>query len=101
MLALNLSPLAAQLQRPTDTWNAGDVLELVGRASQLRQSNAIDPDFRNYTAEARGYVYFFFDRPDSADQVLVTSPGVPVMAKLPDDVVKSIVAVVLGMSVKL
>jgi hypothetical protein len=57
-------------------WNDPAVLELVRRARDLRQSDAVDPDFRSYTAAARGYVYFFFDRPDSADRVLVKADQV-------------------------
>ena len=68
-----LAEAASAQQEPpaAPTWNDPAVLELVARARELRQSTAIDPDFRSYTAEARGHVYFFFDRPDSADRVLV------------------------------
>jgi hypothetical protein len=57
-------------------WNAPETLDLIRRARQLRQSNAVDPDLRTYAAEARGYVYFFFDRPDSAETVLVKADQV-------------------------
>ena len=52
-------------------WNGSEVLELVRRARTLRNSTAVDPDFRSYTSDARGYVYFFVDRPDAAENVLV------------------------------
>ena len=57
-------------------WNTERVLELIDRARALRQSNAEDPDLRSYAAEARGYVYFFFDRPGSTDRVLVKADQV-------------------------
>lgn len=67
---------SAQLPDARRSWNSPEVLSLVARARDLRQSTAIDPDFQSYTAEARGYVYFFFDRPDSADRVLVKADQV-------------------------
>jgi len=43
----------------------------VRRARNLRSSTAINPEFRSYTSEARGHVYFFVDRTDSAANLLV------------------------------
>jgi hypothetical protein len=57
-------------------WNDGRVMELVARAREVRQSVAVDTAFRSYSAEARGYVYFFIDRPDSSDQILVKADQV-------------------------
>ncbi|MFQ5536229.1 MAG: hypothetical protein ACE5GJ_02140 [Gemmatimonadota bacterium] len=57
---------------PADTvWNSPRVLELIARARDGRASTAVDPDFRAYRARARGFVYFFFDRPDSDERNLV------------------------------
>jgi hypothetical protein len=52
------------------------VLELLTRARELRQSVTVDPDLRSYRANGRGYVYFFVDRPDSAEQILVKADQV-------------------------
>ncbi len=52
-------------------WNAASVLELLNRARDLRQSVSVDPDFTSYRADGQGYVYFFVDRPDSVEQVLM------------------------------
>jgi hypothetical protein len=48
----------------------------VRRAADLRRSVAIDPEFRTYRAQARGYVYFVVDRPDSAQNLLVKTDQV-------------------------
>lgn len=61
--------LAGEASR--DGWNTPEVLELIGRARALRGSTAVDPELRSYSSQARGYVYFFVDRPDSAENVLV------------------------------
>jgi len=63
---------------PADTpdWNAPAVLELVARARELRASTAVDSTFRSYRSEARGYVYFFFDRPDTGERTLVKADQV-------------------------
>lgn len=79
-----VSPLRAQEEVGAQTgadaarpeWNTPAVLDLIGRARDLRQSTAIDPDLQTYAAEARGYVYFFIDRPDSAEQILVKADQV-------------------------
>lgn len=58
-------------QAAPSSWNDPHVLRLVERARELRQSVAVDPEFSSYRAEARGHVYFFVDRPDSSEHVLV------------------------------
>ncbi len=54
-----------------DGWNGSRALDLVGQARDLRQATAIDSAFQAYEADARGYVYFFLDRPDSDERTLV------------------------------
>lgn len=68
--------LALALGSPIDgqtgpQWNAPVVVELLEQARALRASTAVNDDFRSYQAEARGRVYFYVDRPDSAALVLV------------------------------
>ena len=65
---------AAYAQDPS--WNDPSVLDLVGRARAVRSSAAVDSSFRSYQAQARGYVYFFVDRPDSGDRTLVKADQV-------------------------
>ncbi|MSR19827.1 MAG: hypothetical protein EXR91_02455 [Gemmatimonadetes bacterium] len=52
------------------------MLDLVGRARAVRSSAAVDSAFRSYKAQARGYVYFFFDRPDTGNRTLVKADQV-------------------------
>jgi len=66
-------PLSAQTE---EKWNDDRVLELVRRARLLRRSTVVDTALRAYHAEARGYVYFFIDRPDSDEQTLVKADQV-------------------------
>ena len=61
----------AVAQDTTAEWNGVVVLDLVRRARALRSSTAVDPEFRSYTSKARGYVYFFVDRADPKDRLLV------------------------------
>ena len=63
-------PAAADAQQVA-SWNDDRVLELLRRARLLRRSTVVDTAFRSYQADARGYVYFFIDRPDSEDRTLV------------------------------
>lgn len=63
-------------QTTEGVWNDRRVLSLLDRATDLRSSATVDPDFSSYSAEARGYVYFFVDRPDSATQFLVKADQV-------------------------
>jgi hypothetical protein len=69
--------VAAQQAASGGGWNDANVVSLIGRARERRASVAVDPEFRSYKAEARGYVYFFVDRPDSsATKVLVKADQV-------------------------
>lgn len=52
------------------------MLDLVGRARTLRSTTAVDSAFRAYQAQARGYVYFFYDRPDTGARTLVKADQV-------------------------
>lgn len=52
-------------------WNDARVLRLVERAREQRQSVTVDPELTSYQARALGNVYFFVDRADSVQQVLV------------------------------
>ncbi|NNL31469.1 MAG: hypothetical protein HKO77_10620 [Gemmatimonadetes bacterium] len=52
-------------------WNDAVVLRLVERAREQRQSVAVDSAMTSYQARALGNVYFFVDRADSIQHVLV------------------------------
>lgn len=61
---------------PPAGWNEPRVLELLDRARATRRSAASDEALQGYRADARGYVYFYLDRPDVADHVLVKADQV-------------------------
>lgn len=52
------------------------MLELIGRARDVRQSTATDSSLRSYRAEARGFVYFLVDRTDNGERTLVKADQV-------------------------
>lgn len=64
------APGTVDAQDP-EAWNDTRVLDLVRRARLERRSTLVDTAFQAYQAEARGYVYFFIDRPDSDERTLV------------------------------
>ena len=68
--------LCGQIQEPQSAWNSERALELVGQARSLRQATAIDSAFQAYQADARGYVYFFLDRTDSNERMLIKTDQV-------------------------
>ena len=73
----DVAPLHAQASTASaPDWNDPAVLELISRARELRSSTVVDSTFRSYQAEAHGYVYFFFDRPDTGERNLVKADQV-------------------------
>ena len=54
------------------------MLELVGRARTARHETFVDSAFQSYRADARGYVYFFIDRPDSDERNLVKTDQIAI-----------------------
>jgi len=52
-------------------WNSPRALELIDRARLRREQPLADSALRNYTADARGHVYFFLDRRDNNERTLV------------------------------
>ncbi len=68
-----LVPLGRSLEAQTadNAWNSERALELIALARSLRHDMSVDPEFRSYSAEARGYVYYFLDRADTHERTLV------------------------------
>lgn len=75
MPALVTLPLQGQ-DAPAEGWDAPRVLELVDRARQVRQDQAVDSAMSSYQADARGFVYFFLDRTDNGERTLVKADQV-------------------------
>ncbi len=78
VVSLLLSAVSASAQQAMhrEGWNGARALDLVARAGVQRHSAVVDTSFRSYRANARGYVYFFFDRPDSDKRNLVKADQV-------------------------
>jgi len=70
-LSLLLPLLPTPLDAQAAEWNHPRVLGLIEEARQLRQSFTTDSTLRSYKAQARGYVYFFLDREDTGERILV------------------------------
>lgn len=62
---------------PADTaWDSPRVLQLVERAREARRALPSDSSLRSYRADARGFVYFFLERPDAEERTLVKADQV-------------------------
>jgi hypothetical protein len=59
-------------------WNEPRALELVKRARDVRHDTFVDTAFQSYRADARGYVYFFIDRPGSDERNLVKTDQIAI-----------------------
>jgi len=70
LAVLGAGAAGAAAQVP-EAWNDARVLDLVRQARLERRSTLVDTSFQAYQARARGYVYFFIDRPDSDERTLV------------------------------
>jgi hypothetical protein len=68
--------LCGQIREAPSAWNSERALELVEQARSLRQATVVDSAFQAYQADARGYVYFFLDRPDSDERTLARTDQV-------------------------
>ncbi len=73
---LPLEPISAQ----EAAWNDGRVLQMVEDARALRQRTLQDSTLRSYSSQARGYVYFFLDREDTNERILVKTDQIAVEA---------------------
>ena len=67
---LLLVPFPAVAQEPGG-WNDARALELIRRAQGRRTAAAVDTGMVNFQADARLYVYFYLDRPDTGERNLV------------------------------
>lgn len=78
-LALVLGwPTAGRAQSSVDTaaWNDARTLSLIAFARERRQQPLADSALRNYQARAEGLVYFYLDRRDVEERILVRTDQV-------------------------
>lgn len=76
LIALDPLPTAVHAQESTGGWNGERALALIQRAQQRRMETHADTGLMSYRADARGYVYFFLDRQDTEEQILVKTDQV-------------------------
>jgi len=79
--ALLFFPLLVALALPPagvaqEGWDDDNVLELIRRARAVRQSIVVDSGLVSYSADARGYVYFFVHRDGTEERNLVKTDQV-------------------------
>ncbi|MGD2070963.1 MAG: hypothetical protein PVI57_20005, partial [Gemmatimonadota bacterium] len=88
------SPAAGQARADgPGPWNSRRVMDLVQQARATRQQTFVDSTFRSYRADARGYVYFFLDRPGDDERTLVKTDQIAleVFWRAPDETHQRIV----------
>lgn len=85
------APLSAQ--DPDQGWNNPYVLGMIREARDLRQSAIRDSTLQSYSSSARGYVYFYLDREDTGERILVKTDQIAleVFWQAPDRVKQRIV----------
>lgn len=75
LAAVSSGPLVAQ-DPDGDGWNDPRALELVQRARDRRRQPVIDSTLKNYRADVTGHIYFFIDREQNPEPVLLRSDQV-------------------------
>jgi hypothetical protein len=75
-LGATLATPARAQDAPAAGWNSPRALELVARARDRRSETLADTGLIDYQADARGYVYFYLDRPDTEERSLVKTDQV-------------------------
>ncbi len=72
---LHSASLSAQPTGPPPSqaseWNGPRVLDMIREARDVRQRLIQDSTLHSYSSEARGYVYFYIDRRDTGERILV------------------------------
>lgn len=91
--SLPLAPTGVHGQAAADAWNTPRVVELLQRARVQRQELVVDSAMHTYQADARGFVYFFIDRPDDDERTLVKADQIAleVFWRAPNDTKQRIV----------
>lgn len=70
-LALLLLGTPGTIRCQVGEWNEARVLQMVRDAREVRQGLVQDTTLRSYSSTARGFVYFYLDRGDTGERILV------------------------------
>jgi hypothetical protein len=76
LAAASLAPAPARAQAPAEGWNGARALELIARARDRRSQALADTGLLDYQADARGFIYFYLDRPGTSERSLVKTDQV-------------------------
>ncbi len=71
LTVLGLSTLFLPLSAQDPGWNSPRALQMIQEARDVRQGLVQDSTFRSYSSTAQGYVYFYLDREDTGERILV------------------------------
>ncbi len=66
----------ARVPQGDDGWNGTRALELAARARERRREPVADSALRSYRADVTGHIYFFIDREDEPEPVLLRADQV-------------------------
>ena len=93
MMLLGLSSSWAPLSGQDTGWNSPRVLQMIRDARNVRQGAVQDSTFRSYSSTALGYVYFYLDREDTGERILVKTDQIAleVFWQAPDQIKQRIV----------
>ncbi len=93
LLFLFLLGMVTPLQGQVDPWNGARVLDLIREARTVRQDQVQDSTLQSYSSNARGFVYFYLDREDTGERILVKTDQIAleVFWKAPDQFKQRIV----------
>ena len=93
LVLLGLSSLWTPLSSQDPGWNSPRAVQMIREARQVRLSTVQDPTFRSYTSTAQGYVYFYLDREDTGERILVKTDQIAleVFWREPDQIRQRIV----------
>lgn len=76
LLALLASGVGAPAAAAQEPWDSPRALELIDRARERRQEPVLDEALASYRADVAGHIYFFVDRPDDPDPILLRADQV-------------------------
>ena len=93
LAVLGFSSLFVPLSAQDSGWNSPRALQMIQEARNVRQSSVRDSTLRSYSSKALGYVYFYLDREDTGERILVKTDQIAleVFWRFPDQVRQRIV----------
>ena len=93
LAAIGASAFQAPLSGQNPAWNGSRALQMIREARDLRQGMVQDSSFQSYSSTARGFVYFYLDREDTGERILVKTDQIAleVFWRTPDEIKQRII----------